>query len=188
MYSSTHTYNACDYVSVFGTRATVNNGVFTWDIPPEYFSNQRGTLCTVQIVSGSIQGTSMGSIALLWMSGAANANHCQSPVNVSGAFPFKVSGDLTTAKMTNTPIIGTASEGIANSFQVFGGPEFITAARPSQIRIGFTDLTSSSNAADFGKLHLSNNGLCLALVFKFTYYAPVTSALDLHNPQYTKQL
>ena len=145
MYSSSHTYNACDYVSVFGTGTgatdgggTYKNGVWTWDIPPEYFSNQRGTLCTVQIVSGSLQGSqTANSSALLWMSGAANANHVQSPISYTAGFVF---GTKTTAqlkgKMTNTPIIATTNESAGNSMNIEGGIEYLTPARPSQIRIG----------------------------------------------------
>ena len=112
----------CDYVTLHSgdIATTVTNGVYTWNIPQSYYTNQRSQVCTVECTKGVAEidsNTLKGSIYTYENNGY---NH------------FASGG---------RPVIAYAHVNSVRAHEIQGAGELLTSARPQQISIKITDLS-----------------------------------------------
>lgn len=186
--SYSNVYQACDYVTVFLTgRNTDNPGATTdrvnyhYDIPLKYMSNDRGSMVTVQIVSGFI---------------SLNANHLGVQIHLGQESPngFTVNDNIAyeastppPAQVPTTPVIGVSGENNQNcAGEVIPTGEYLIPARPQKLHLFLSYLTGGTNSTSFVTEPPTN--IAGAVTLKFTYYDAVSSTVNIIDHQNYKTL
>ena len=140
----------CDYVTVQLKDATVNNNIYTWNIPNTYYSNRRSPVAEVCLVDGSIVTDEQHGLAVVWLGSNQNQYNTQNDGALIGTLRnFRVNGAEYVYEMGKSCTI-----------------EVATAARPQTIQLKFVDVTNASVTM----LVDANHGG--QLVFKFKYFDP----------------
>lgn len=194
--SYSNVYQPCEHVTLYltGTDNTGNDADggstkdrinYHFDIPAsKYFSQDRGSLCTIQVVTGTYQsGTNNISVNYFLMSGSANGFTVTTPI------------DIQTRDILNNTInpplsvpdavcIAMACEQNGNTGgEIRSTGEFLVAARPEKlhIKVVYTSATTS-------RVVVPPTEVCHSLALKFTYYDAVQSTVNMKNHQDYRQL
>lgn len=160
MYDNTMTIK--DYVTLFLNEGTlISTGIYEWQIPSTYYTDQRSTVCTVSVVGANI---------------ASSGTHTNILIEYSNG------GNNIYSKDNNTYVIAhcqheSTGAGGNSLYKAFPQEiELLTTARPQVIRLRFLTGTKGVQAMDNG---------CITL--KYCYYNSEHVNKDLHN-QYTNTL
>jgi len=153
------------------------------DIPAsKYFSQDRGSLCTIQVVTGtySSEPTNGSCAHYHLMSGTPNGFTVNNSLNIESSTP-----PLT---VPDTACIAMAVEQNANTGgEIRGCGEFLMAARPERLHI---KVVYTLVEADGSESYVSEPpaGTNHSLALKFTYYDAVQSTVNMKNHQDYRQL
>ena len=193
--SYSNVYQPCDHITFMLTSANRvgTTGKYTFAVPHHYFSNQRGTMCTVQLTAGSytFRGTtgtdnSKLSCVVHLLSGSANA------YTIGG---YAHSGDIfniatetwVRQQRSHDPVIAsgtnTASSTTTGCGNLMPAGEFLFAARPDKMEF-LVEVLNAENK----RVEDIPDKFAGVLNLKFTYYDAVQSAVNLHNHQNYKTL
>jgi len=178
--SYSNIYQPCDHVTVQVTSESKqsDNSFHEWAIPEHYFSNQRGTLCSIQLVTGALSqhNSQKGFTSVYLASGSANGFSIPKGTTVVG------SG----VQLPSTPCLAIGSDMGSNFSEVLNSAgEFLIGARPLTLRLNFL---FADDANDTSRFKAPPTYLVGTLTFKFTYYDAVGSAVNLHDKQNYKTL
>ncbi len=177
--SYSNIYQPCDHVTVQVTGASKQstNAFHEWDIPQHFFTNQRGTLCTIQLTAGTLTGHNENAdcTSVYLDSGSANGFSVQKAT--SGVGSGEGHGPSTPCLATGYNLAGNFAE------KMIPAGEYLISARPLKLRLHFAFM-------DGGTSHFKAppDKLAGTLTFKFTYYDAVGSAVNLHDKQNYKTL
>ena len=142
----------CDYVTLHSNdKSSLTEGVYTWNIPQSYYTNQRSQVCTVACARGVavIENSSMkGSI-----------------------YTYENNGYNHFASSGGRPVIAYAHVNSVRAHEIQGAGELLTTARPQQIAIKVTDLAKGD----------ITDATTFSITLKFTYYNAIETARDLQN-------
>ena len=178
-------YQPCEHVTLFFTGDgadddpkgnTIDRANYTWDIPPKYFSDDRGSMCTIQIVSGSMNlYDGHRSVGIFLMNGSVNG--------------FTINDKVKTATNAEIPpdvaCLGVVNEENGNAGGIVHATgEYLISARPQNLHLKLVYLTGNTESEVVAPTpHLA--GL---IVVKFTYYDPTNSAVNMLDHQNYKTL
>jgi len=151
-----------DYVSLFiGDATNISTGVYEWDIPATYYTNQRSTVCTVSVVGSSLYASGPHTNLMIeYRNGARNTYSQNNNTYIISHTQHEYSASNTTSYYKSF------KEDI----------ELLTTARPEKIRLRFLHDNGVSQSMGSG---------CVTL--KFCYYNAEETNHELHN-QYTNTL
>jgi hypothetical protein len=184
-YSSVN--NMCDYMTVFFTpESKIQSQIYEFDIPRRFFSNSRGSLCTVQVVSGSAVQT-QNDCTMAFQLVDSSRNGFTVTDNVRVTYP----GTTATAHPNTPPITGPTIAVLNEKINNIGGlivptGEYIISALPHKIRI---KITAVANERKVGTNYWYSSVIPVPaqfaglLVLKFTYYDAVESAVNMLDHQ-----
>ena len=170
-------YQPCEHVTLFFTGSNTRDYYF--DIPPKYFSDDRGSMCTVQVLKGSMNMSAQStSISFHLMNGTPNG--------------FTVTDNVT--KQDNAPpipstaCIAVTSEENANAGgTIHGTGEYLMAARPHKLHIRLVHV-ENGGANGTSQVVTYTGKFAGVIVLKFTYYDATESAANMHDHQNYKLL
>ena len=186
--SYSNVYQPCDHVTLLFTgdssddfnngNGTTPDGInYYFDIPPKYFSNDRGGMCTIQCIGGGF-GTkeSHRILALQLMSGSVNG------FTINDKVKYK---DATNAiRVPESPVIAVSHEtSTGTGGDLKGTGEYLLSARPQKLHIKITHLQGEASFVTTPPADLAG-----VMVLKFTYYDPTESRVDMLNHQNYKLL
>jgi hypothetical protein len=203
--SYSNVYQPCEHVTLYltginNTDEVDGNGIVTraadngstkdkinyhFDIPAsKYFSQDRGSLCTIQVVTGTYQsGTNHICASYFLMSDSPNGFTVTNPIDIQ----TKDVNDNTINPPLSVPdsvCIAMACEQNGNTGgEIRGTGEFLVAARPEKLHI-----KAVYTSAETSKVCSPPTQVCHSLALKFTYYDPVQSTVNMKNHQDYRQL
>ena len=168
-------YQPCEHVTLFLTGS--NHRDYYFDIPPKYFSDDRGSMCTVQVIKGSMNTTTQNmSIAFHLMNGSANGFSVNDNITYATGAPL----------VPDAPCIAVGSEENANAGgTIHGTGEYLLAARPQKLHIRLVHVSNTSNGVI---VFPSNAKFAGVIVLKFTYYDATESVVNMLEHQNYKLL
>jgi len=189
--SYSNIYQPCDHVSLMFTSANriSSDSRYRWTIPPDYFSNQRGSLCTVQLVGGAyslVTATEHAhSLVVHYVHGSANA-FTVGDYAMEGDHFNVATKTFTRAQRSHDPVLCTGacttklkdSSVYNTSGDLKPAGEFLVPARPHEIQLHCQMVNASTKRVEHAP---ENFGATITL--KFTYYDAVGSAVNLHDKQ-----
>jgi len=175
--SYSNVYQPCDHVTLFLTGkdgtdkgSTIDRVNYYFDIPTsKYFSNDRGSMCTVQVAAGLINVPDEKDASVFLMSGSANG------FTVNDKF-LKTGGDDPPA---------TVCIAHQAAFRLLSTGEHLITARPERIHLKLVYTDGDSAAGGFVAPPATVAG---AITLKFTYYDAVQSTVNMKNHQDYRQL
>ena len=142
----------CDYVTLHSNDTSSHTeGVYTWNIPQSYYTNQRSQVCTV---------TCARRVALI------DSNNLKGSI-----YTYENNGYNHFASSGGRPVIAYAHVNSVRAHEIQGAGELLTSARPQQISIKVTDLAKVVITAT----------TTFSITLKFTYYNAIETARDLQN-------
>lgn len=157
-----NTLSIKDYLNLFlGDANVLSAGIYEWDIPSTYYTNQRSTVCTVSVCGANLKSA---------------GPHTNLMIEYSNG------GRNIYSKDNNTYVIAHCqhedSGGGGNAlYKAFSQDiQLLTTPRPQKIRLRFIHSNNANQAMESG---------CVTL--KFCYYNAEETNKDLHN-QYTNTL
>ena len=150
-----------DYLVLASSTSSKANNIFTWNIPNAYYSDQRSTVCKVELIQlHHTKGTGHHQIAYVATNLGVQNQYCG---QLGGR---NILGVLNNNKNTQS----TLPEGQCMSL--------LTPARPSKIQLTFWDGADPTNAT------VSPDSFVATL--KFSYFSPIETSktyLEAFTPQ-----
>lgn len=151
-----------DYVTLLLTDADENpeDGVYTWNIPTTYYTNQRSNVCTVSIVGCNLQTVaSQATLVINYVNGASNIYSKDNQTYLIGHCEYH------------------ADHGTHGAYTIIDRQiNLLTTARPNKITLEFLNDNLVLNDMATGIVTL-----------EFCYYNAEETNDNLHN-QYTNTL
>ena len=143
----------CDYVTLHSgdIATTVTNGVYTWNIPQSYYTNQRSQVCTVECTKG-----------VATIPDATDRKATIFAYENNGYNHFSSRG---------RPVIAYGHVNSLNVQELYGCGELLTSARPQQITIKASKLNQGAVPTT----------TVSSLTLKFTYYNALETARELQS-------
>jgi len=134
-----------DYLVLSKNSATLTGSTYSWQIPSAYYSDQRSTVCKVQLIQ--LHHTKAAHHHVAYVS---------TNLGVQNQFNSQIDGRNVLAVLSNP-------NNTLSSLQAGGGMTLLTDARPSEVKLTFNN-NASPNVAVTPDTFLA--------VLKFTYYNP----------------
>jgi len=152
----------CDYVTVYAQGNSRDaDGVYHFDIPNTYYTNQRSQVCTVEVTNGMVYSvtTETKACILQYMNGGIN---------------HYATGNL-------RPIIGNAQKFTAGSMRITPTGRLLCNARPNHISLKLLDLVFSGTPAELQLPTVTATNLNFVLTLKYSYYDSIETARELQR-------
>ena len=161
-YNKTDSLKLCDYVTLLLSDATTTtNNSYTWNIQGGgYYSDRRSQTCTVEVSSGIVDSTILGT-GLLVQYGGGGSNHYTS---TRGKPIIGMSGVISSYDAVNTNV----------TYSINSTGTLLCQPRPGEITL---QITNTSNVE-------VSTVLEGAITLKYTYYNSIASAEKLQS-EYT---
>ena len=106
-----------DYIVLGGNTATSYNGGYKWTIPPSYYSNQRSSVATVELLQ---------------------FNHAKNPIHELAFISTELGLQNQYASTGGRGVLAITENNEAGNSTYYAGPmKLLTAARPTEIVIYF---------------------------------------------------
>jgi len=148
-----------DYLVLSMNKASVSNSVYSWQIPNAYYSDQRSSVCKVQLIQLNHTKAAHHEIA-----------YVSTNLGVQNQYSAQLEGRNILAVLSNP-------ENTLGTIQTGEDMSLLTSARPSLIQLTFNDNQNPN---------VKREPDSFVAVLKFTYFNPVETTrvfLDTYTPQ-----